>query len=123
MSKLKSYEIDAIVYTIQNQIKEINNNARRDELDPAEAKIAELIKQEKEACAALDKLRKARQELSNELGKELNAFYCTTTNRFIARTSNALGLLEIRNRLIISQINPDSNIEQFIKNIVEEFTK
>ena len=66
MSKLKSYEIDAIVYTIQNQIKEINNNARRDELDPAEAKIAELIKKEKEACATLDKLRKARQELSNE---------------------------------------------------------
>ena len=123
MSKLKSYEIDAIVYTIQNQIKEVNNNARRDELDPAEAKIAELIKQEKEVCAALDKLRKARQELSNELGKELNAFYCTTTNQFIARTPNALGLLEIRNRLIISQINPNTDIEQFIKNIVEEFTK
>jgi len=122
MSKLKSYEIDAIVYTIQNQIKEVNNNARRDELDPAEAKIAELIKQETEAYAALDKLRKARQELSNELGKELNAFYCTTTNRFIARTPNALGMLEIRNRLIISQISPDADIEQFIKDIVKEFT-
>ena len=123
MNKLKQYEIDAIVSSIQNQIQETKRSERRNELDPAEAKIAELIKQEKEAYAVASALAKKRQELTQQLGEELNAFYCTTTNRFIARTPNVLGLLEIRNRLIISQINPNTNIEQFIKNIVEEFTK
>ena len=122
MSKLKSYEIDAIVYTIQNQIKEVNNNARRDELSPAEAKVAELVKQEKEAYAVASALGKKRLELAQQLGTELNAYYCNVKNRFVPIVDNTLNMFEIRNKLIISQINPDADIEQFIKNIVEEFT-
>ena len=123
MSKLKQYEIDAIVSIIQNQIQETKRNERRDELDPAEAKIAKLIKQEKEAHTVTLALAKKRQELTQQLGTELDAFYCTNTNRFIAKMTNPLGFIDIRNKVIISQINPDTNIEQVIKNIVEEYIK
>ena len=123
MSKLKSYEIEAIVSLIQNQIQEIKRNERRDELDPAEVKIAELIKQEREMSAALHKITKAKQDLIQQLGKELNAFYSYSTNRFIANMTDPLGFNDIRNKVIVSQINPDTNIEQVIKNIVAEYTK
>ena len=123
MSKLKSYEIEAIVSLIQNQIQEIKRNERRDELDPAEVKIAELIKQEREMSAALHKITKAKQDLIQQLGKELNAFYSYSTNRFIANMTDPLGFNDIRNKVIVSQINPDTNIEQVIKNIVEEYIK
>jgi ribosomal protein L9 len=123
MNKLKQYEIDAIVSSIQNQIQETKRSERRNELDPAEAKIAELIKQEKEAYAVASALAKKRQELTQQLGEELNAFYCTTTNRFIAKMANPLGFIDIRNKVIISQINLDTNIEQVIKDIVTEYTK
>ena len=123
MSKLKQYEIDAIVSIIQNQIQETKRNERRDELSPAEAKIAKLIKQEKEAYAVASALAKKRLELTQQLGTELNAYYCTVTDRFIAKMTNRLGFIDIRNKIIISQINPDTNIEQVIKNIVEEYTK
>ena len=123
MSKLKQYEIEAIISIIQNQIQETKRSERRDELDPAEAKIAKLIKQEREMSDALNKVTKAKQELIQQLGKELNAFYSYPTNRFIANMTDPLGFSDIRNKVIISQINPDTNIEQVIKNIVEEYTK
>ncbi len=123
MNKLKQYEIEAIVSTIQNQIKEIKSNERRDELDPAEVKLAELLKQEREVYLTLEKLKQIRLEFVKEVSTELKAYYCTTTNKFIARLPNPMMFNEIRNKVIISQINPDTNIEQVIKNIVEEFIK
>jgi hypothetical protein len=121
MGKLKQYEIEAIISTIYDQVLNTNKNKRRDEFTPAEAKLSKLIKQEKEAYAIAYKLSKKRQNLSNELSNELNAYYCSVAEKFQPKQN--LNRLEIRNKLILSQISPDANIDQIIKDIVETYTK
>ena len=123
MSKLKQYEIDAIINTICDQVLNTNKNKRRDEFKPAEAKLAKLIKQEKEAYAAAAALSKTKQDLTNKLGVELDAYYCNVKNQFVPRVDKALNRFEIRNKLIISLISPDANIEQIIKDMVTDLTK
>jgi len=121
MGKLKQYEIEAIISTIYDQVLDANKNNRRDEFAPAEAKLSKLIKQEKEAYATATALSKKRHDLSNELSNELNAYYCSVAEKFQPRQN--IKHLEIRNKLILSQISPDANIEQIIKDIVETYTK
>jgi hypothetical protein len=121
MGKLKQYEIEAIINTIYDQILDANENNRRDEFTPAEAKLSELIKQEKEAYEVVYELTRKKQALIKELSNELNAYYCNVKEKF--KPKQNISILEIRNKLILSQISPDANIDQIIKDIVETYTK
>jgi hypothetical protein len=121
MGKLKQYEIEAIISAIHDQILDTNKNNRRDEFAPAETKLSKLIKQEKEAYAIASKLTEKRRNLSNELSNELDAYYCNVKEKFQPRQN--INRLEIRNKLILSQISPDANIDQIIKDIVKTYTK
>jgi hypothetical protein len=127
MGKLKQYEIDAIVSTIYNQIQDQLSNGRP-EFAEADAEMEKLNKTVDNARREWERLCRIQNEKRAELGLELNAYYMTVKNRFEPnRSTYGLGhganMGDIRNKLVVSQISPDANIEQIIKDIVKEYTK
>ena len=68
---------------------------------------------------------KVQSERQMELCTELDACYTNIGGivRFEHKSKYDYSIMNgIRNRVIISQINSDSNIDQIIKDIVEDFT-
>jgi hypothetical protein len=127
MGKLKQYEIDAIVSTIYNQIQDQLSNGRP-EFAEADAEMEKLNKTVDDARREWERLCRVQSERRAELGLELNAYYMTGKNRFEpSRSTYGSGygatMGDIRNKLIVSQINSDANIDQLIKTIVKEYTK
>jgi hypothetical protein len=127
MGKLKQYEIDAIVSTIYNQIQNQLSNGRP-EFAEADAEIEKLNKAIDDVRREWDRLCRVRDERQAELGLELNAYYMVGKKRFEPNKSTygsgyGATMGDIRNKLIVSQISPDANIDQIIKDIVKEYTK
>jgi hypothetical protein len=127
MGKLKQYEIDAIVSTIYNQIQDQLSNGKP-EFAEADAEMEKLNKIVDNARREWERLCRVQNERRAELGLELNAYYMAGKNRFEPNRSTygsgyGATMGDIRNKLIVSQINPDANIDQIIKDIVKEYTK
>jgi hypothetical protein len=126
MGKLKQYEIDAIVSTIYNQIQDQLSNGRP-EFAEADAEMEKLNKTVDNARREWERLCRIQNEKRAELGLELNAYYMAGKNRFEPNRSTygyyGANMGDIRNKLVVSQISPDANIEQIIKDIVKEYTK
>jgi hypothetical protein len=127
MGKLKQYEIDAIVSTIYNQIQDQLSNGRP-EFAEADAEMEKLNKTVDNARREWERLCRVQNEKRAELGLELNAYYMAGKNRFEPNRSTygsgyGANMGDIRNKLVVSQISPDANIEQIIKDIVKEYTK
>ena len=127
MGKLKQYEIDAIVSTIHNQIQDQLSNGRP-EFAEADAEMEKFNKAVDDARREWERLCRVRDERRTELGLELNAYYMAGKNRFEPNRSTygsgyGATMGDIRNKLIVSQINSDANIDKLIKDIVKEYTK
>lgn len=123
MGKLKQYEIDAIVSTITRQVDEaieakdkIRFSKANIEMEKLEAAIDAL---EKKVEAAKEARNKRGEKLAKELGEDvrynswIEGFSTTRTSDFIS----------IRNEVIINQLDLTSDVDTFIKKIVEKYSK
>ena len=125
MGKLKPYEIDAIVSTICTLIDEASIAKNKTKYSGANKEIRELEAEIKEANAKLQELYKARdkkvREWSEELGKDV--WWNSSTHSFATTRSTNFLHSQIKNELIIFQIDDSKDIQSFIKEIVKKYSK
>lgn len=125
MGKLKPYEIDAIVSTICTLIDEASIAKNKTKYSEANKEIRELEAEIKEANAKLQELYKARdkkvREWSEELGKDV--WWNSCTHSFATTRSTNFLHSQIKNELIIFQIDDSKDIQSFIKEIVKRYSK
>lgn len=125
MGKLKQYEIDAIVSTICNQIDEASIAKNQTKYGKANEEIYKLDVEIKEVNAKLQELYKARDKKVGELVKKLGegVWWNSSTRSFTTTRSTNLLYNQIKNELIIFQIDDSKDIQSFIKEIVEKYSK
>ena len=125
MGKLKQYEIDAIVSTICNQIDEASITNNQTKYDKANKEIGELDAEIKEVNAKLQELYKAKDKKISEWSKKLGkgVWWNSSTRSFTTTRSTNLLYNQIKNELIIFQIDDSKDIQSFIKEIVKKYSK
>jgi hypothetical protein len=123
MGKLKQYEIDAIVSIIRNQIDEITEAKTEARFGKANAEMGKLEAEIDEMEKKVNELRKAKDKRGNEwaekLGKDVH--YNNWGNEFT--TMERGDWIRIRNEVIINQLDLTSDVDTFIKKIVEKYSK
>ena len=123
MGKLKQYEIDAIVSIIRNQIDEITEAKTEARFGEANAEMQKLGDEIDEMEKKVDALRKAKDRRGEEWAKKLgkDVYYNSWGNEF---TTTEKGSWDgIRNEVIISQLDLTSDVDTFIKKIVDKYSK
>jgi hypothetical protein len=125
MGKLKQYEIDAIVSTICNQIDEASMTNNQTKYGKANKEIGELEAEIKETNAKLQELYKAKDKKVSELSKKLgkDVWWNSGTHSFTTTRSTSFLYSQIKNELIIFQIDDSNDIQSFIKEIVKKYSK
>jgi hypothetical protein len=123
MGKLKQYEIDAIVSTITRQVNEAIEakdktrfSKANTEMEKLEAAIDALEKKVEVAKEARDK---RGEKLAKELGEDVR--YSSWMEGF--STTRTSDFISIRNEVIINQLDLTSDVDAFIKKIVEKYSK
>lgn len=125
MGKLKQYEIEAIVSTICNQIDEASIANNQTKYSKANEEIYKLDAEVKEVNAKLQELYKARDKKVSELVKKLGegVWWNSSTRSFTTTRSTNYLYHHIKNELIIFQIDDSKDVQSFIKEIVEKYSK
>jgi FtsZ-binding cell division protein ZapB len=123
MGKLKQYEIDAIVSLIQRQISEITEAKNEIRFSKANAEMkkleAEIDELEKKAYTLKEARDKRGRELAGKLGKDVK--YNDWGNEFIVIEKSDYS--DIRDEVIINQLDLTSDVDTFIKKIIEKYSK
>jgi len=123
MGKLKQYEIDAIVSIIRNQIDEITEAKTEARFGKANAEMKKLEDEIDELDAKINALRKAKdrrgEEWAKKLGKDVH--YNSWGNEFTTIEKGSWD--SIRNEVIINQLDLTSDVDTFIKKIVDKYSK
>jgi hypothetical protein len=123
MGKLKQYEIDAIVSIIRNQIDEITEAKTEARFGEANAEMQKLGDEIDEMEKKVDALRKAKDRRGEEWVKKLgeDVHYNSWGNEFTTTEKGSWD--SIRNEVIISQLDLTSDVDTFIKKIVDKYSK
>ena len=123
MGKLKQYEIDALVSMIGRQIKEETEAKNQVKFSKAKEEMQKMVDEMDELEKKMDELRGLKHKKGVELAKKLgkNVLWNNFIDEFsVIEKSN---WLEIRNEVIINQIDASADMQEFVKKLVKKYSE
>jgi len=105
MSKLKQYEIDALVSIIRRQVTEETKAKNKAKFSRAQEEMQTIVDEMDELEKKMDELR----ELKDKKGKAL--------------AENVNYLIDVRNEIIVNQIDASADMQEFVKKLVKKYSE
>jgi len=124
MGKLKQYEIDALVSIIRRQVEEETKAKNEAKFSKAQEEMQKMVDEMDELEKKMDELRELKNKKGNALAKKLGkgVHWNNFTDEFSA-VLNLTYLTDVRNEIIISQIDASADMQEFVKKMVEKYSK
>jgi hypothetical protein len=135
MKKLNNNEIDVIVNEIVKNVKDFKLNEVKKvlEVDSNYKEIVSLYDEKYELKKKLELLEKEIDEVNIKINKDFKVKIYNKNNNYSYEYLNKLYIsfnyedeekysyLNVRNKVILSSISKEFNVEEFIKKFVDEF--
>jgi hypothetical protein len=135
MKKLNNNEIDVVVNEIVKNVKDFKLNEVKKvlEVDSNYKEIVSLYDKKYELKKELEKLDKEIDEVNIKINKDFKVKIYNENNNYSYEYLNKLRIsfdykdeekysyLNVRNKVILSSISKEFNVEEFIKKFVDEF--
>lgn len=124
MSKLKQYEIDALVSIIRRQVTEETKAKNKAKFSKAQEEMQTIVDEMDELEKKMDELRELKNKKGNALAKKLGkgVHWNNFTDDFSA-VENVNYLIDVRNEIIVNQIDASADMQEFVKKLVEKYSK
>lgn len=135
MKKLNGNEIDVLVNEIVNKVKEVKLNEVKKvlEVDSNYKEIVNLYDEKYELKKKLDLLEKGIDEVNVKINKDFKVkIYCRNNScssvylndlfiSFDYKDEEKYSYLNVRSKVILSSIDKEFNVNEFIKKFVDEY--
>ena len=135
MKKLNGNEIDVLVNEIVNKVKEVKLNEVKKvlEVDSNYKEIVNLYDEKYELKKKLDLLEKEIDKVNIEINKDFKVkIYCRNNScssvylndlfiSFDYKDEEKYSYLNVRSKVILSSIDKEFNVNEFIKKFVDEY--